>query len=156
MFGCRYKKYPLEFRGDPINGIQYFLTIYSGGKALRMLIDSGACISLIGNIHLKGCSYTNIPHKQTLLGVSGEMQAKNILFDFDLEKPCGSNTPKYNQLFAIAFKKDNLMINSDDEDGCAGVLGSTFLQFCDINLREGYIKVYNKAGYVTKSLRQQE
>ena len=84
------------------------------------------------------------------------MQTRHILLDFDLEELSENKEPTYNQMFAVALKKDNLMFNSDDEDGCAGVLGSTFLQFCDINLREGYIKVYNKAGYVTKSLRQQE
>ena len=124
MFRWRYKKYPLEVCGNPINGFQYFLTIYSGTKRLRMLIDSGATKSLIGNIHLKGCSYQNTGYKDTLLGVSGEMQARNILLDYDLDEPCTSKVSKFNHLFSVALKKDNYYFNSNDSDFViAGVLG---------------------------------
>ena len=152
MFG--WKKYPLEVCGDPVKGLQYFLTIYSGTKKLRMLVDSGACESMIGNIHLKGCSYQNSGHSETVFGVTGEMETRKIFFDYDLDGPCASNDHRFNQIFSVALKKDNSYFNSNDGDFViAGVIGSTFLQFCDVNFREGYIKVYNKAGSVSKSLR---
>ena len=155
MFKRKYKKYPLEFSGDSINGIQYFMTIYSGSKALRMLLDSGAEFSVIGNIHLKGCNYDNCGFTSTSYGISGSIKTRNILLDFDIEQPTELleyGKARFNQTFKVALKKDSPMFNSDDSDGFAGLLGSTFLQFCDLNLRDGYIKVYNKPGIVTKTL----
>ena len=155
MFRRKYKKYPLEFSGNPIDGIQYFMTIYSGSKALRMLIDSGAEFSIIGNIHLKGCNYDNCGYTSTSYGISGNIKTRNIVLDYDIEQPTELleyGKARFNQEFKVALKKDSPMFNSDDSEGFAGLLGSTFLQFCDLNLRDGYIKVYNKPGIVTKTL----
>ena len=78
--------------------------------------------------------------------------ARDILLDYDLDGPCTSKVSKFNHLFSVALKKDNSYFNSNDSDFViAGVLGSSFLQLCEVDFRGGYIKVYNKSGSVTKN-----
>ena len=149
MFKKKYKKYPLEFSGDPYNGIKYFLTIYSGSKPLKMVVDSGADRNMIGNIHINGSSYHNTGIKTATQRISGETYNRLILLDFNIGGPVGNNKATFNLEFDVAFKKDSPLLNSNN---FAGILGTTFLQYCDINLREGYIKVYNKPGAVSKAL----
>ena len=52
-------------------------------------------------------------------------------------------------LFSVVTKKDNIMFNNNE---VAGLLGANFLQFCKVDFRNGYIKVYKKAGKVYNDL----
>lgn len=54
-----YKEYPLEFKGDPFLGVQYFITVNSNNKKLKFNIDSGAEANLVSSVALDGCSYND-------------------------------------------------------------------------------------------------
>lgn len=86
MFGNSYKKYPLIVEGDPISSIVYYMQVYSNGKPLLFILDSGASCSLIGNTALKGCQYCNVGIKDTTIGVGGEIATRTVLFNFDLNE----------------------------------------------------------------------
>lgn len=137
-----YNEYPLIISGDHFNGFQYALKIYCRNKELLMLIDTGAELCQIGNKVLKDCQYYNTKQSQQTMGLGGSLKQRRVLVEFDLAER-GSSEGKYQfgLDFLVVNKKDNPYFNMGYIDG---ILGSNFLSFCDINLREGFIRVYNK------------
>ena len=128
-------------RGNLSDGFQYAIPLYSGNKRLIMMIDTGAHLSHIGNIPLKGCSYHNTRQKVRVFGIAGDCMARKVLLDFYLSKPEDSNNESPFSLdFLVIAKKDSSYLNSENVDG---LLGTNFLQFCDVNFLEGYIRVYH-------------
>ena len=71
MFWNKYKKYPLTYEGNALEGLIYYIRVYSNNKPLLFIIDSGASCSMIGNTFLKGCSYDNMGQKEINIGVGG-------------------------------------------------------------------------------------
>ena len=150
MFGNKYKKYNLIVEGDSTSSIVYYLQVYSNGKPLLFILDSGASCCLIGNTALKGCQYSNVGIKDTTIGVGGEIATRTVLFSFDLNEQESVNGNHWFCIhFSVANKKDNKLFNNGE---IAGLLGANFLQFCKVDFRNGTIKVYKKPGKVTKQL----
>ena len=145
-----YKQYKLDFISDINQGVLYFITVFSGNKALKLMVDSGCASNLIGNKALKGCSYYNTGMSENTIGVSGEMPTRIIYLEFSLDKLNKSNPEyPYSMEFSVALKKDAPLFNNDDIDG---LLGSRFLQYCEVDFRNGYLRVFNdrKSGLVNK------
>lgn len=149
-----YKEYPLEFRGDPFYGISYFITVNSNNKKLKFNIDSGAETSLISNPSLRGCCYMNTKTELDSKSVLGSVKTRIVFLDFILDDVDFNSVDEHDRhrlLFTVVLKKDKTILNNMDYDG---LLGSNFLQYCDVNFREGYIRVYKDqlGGKVTSTL----
>lgn len=130
---------PIFGRSNSALTNQYAIQIYSGEKVLRMLIDTGAEYSSIGNIPLRGCVYHNTKQTSSIIGLGGIANTmRRVLLEFNLEK---SNVGSY--LFGIDFdvipKKLNSYFNCGDLDG---ILGTNFLRYCDIDLVNGVLNVF--------------
>ena len=149
-----YIQFPLEFQGHPYHGVEYFFTVFSNKKRLRFNIDSGALTNLISDVSLNECCYIETGQSVKSQGLLGGVKTKIILLDFvpegkDFET--ADKTIKFSLPFTVLRKKDNKLFSEDEYDG---LLGGTFLQFCDVNFREGYIRIYkDKAnGFVMRTL----
>lgn len=129
---------PILGRSNAALTNQYAIEIFSGRKVLRMLLDTGAEFSSIGNIPLRGCVYHNTKQTASITGLSGKANTmRRVLLEFNLEDSSD------NYLFGIDFdvipKKLNLYFNTGDLDG---ILGSNFLRYCIIDLVNGVLKVF--------------
>lgn len=142
-----YIEYPLEYQGHPVYGVEYFITVYSNHKPLRFNIDSGAVTNLISNPSLKGCKYDNTGKQVESRGLIGGVNTRIVYMYFameDIDLETADIEDKFYLPFTVLNKKDNFLFDSTEYDG---LLGGTFLQFCDVNFREGYIRVYkNRSG----------
>lgn len=149
-----YKQYPLEFSGHPVYGVEYFITVYSNHKKLRFNIDSGAVTNLISNPSLKGCKYDNTGKSVESKGLIGGVKTRVVMLEFapeDVDLETTDVQDKFYLPFTVLLKKDNYLFDASEYDG---LLGGTFLQFCDVNFREGYIRIYRdrSSGNVFKTL----
>lgn len=135
-----YLEFPLEYEGDPIFGVNYFITIYSGSRKMRFNLDSGAESNLISNPCLRGCSYVNCKTTLESKGVLGSIKTRLVLLTFSLDEfEKSAEDERFELVFSVVNKKDSDMFSKGSYDG---LLGSTFLQFCEVNFRDAYIRVY--------------
>lgn len=137
LFKKKYKEYPLINR--EYNGIyQYFLKIYSGEKELLLLLDSGASLCNITEEALEGCKY--ILHDGTsrmMIADGSYTETKLATLSVSLIDERGRRLN--NQfLFNVSPKE---VINPFGV-GVAGLLGSTFLRFCNVDFFHGKLRLY--------------
>ena len=149
-----YKDYPLEFRGDPFLGIEYFITVKSNNKKLKLNIDSGAESNLVTSAALSGCSYDDTGASMSFRSVLNSTSANIIFLEFildDVDFNSVAPEERYKLFFSVMPTEEDSIFDEHDYDG---LLGSTFLQFCEVNFREGYIRVYKDhfSGKVTSTL----
>ena len=149
-----YKEYPLEFTGDPFLGVQYFITVNSNNKKLKFNIDSGAEANLVSSVALDGCSYNDTGANMEFRSVLNSANVNIIFLEFiidDVDFNSVNPEDRYKLFFSVMPAEQDSVFDDYDYDG---LLGATFLQFCEVNFREGFIRVYKDhfSGKVTSTL----
>lgn len=137
LFKKNYRDYPLIVRES--GGVyQYFLRIHSGEKELLMLIDSGATLCNITERALEGCKY--ILHEEidrVMLADGSYVETKLATLSVSL---IDERKRKLNNQFIFNVSPKE-RINPFGV-GVEGLLGSTFLSFCDVDFCHGKLRLY--------------
>ena len=137
-----YIEYPLEFQGHPSHYVEYFITIKSNDRLLRFNIDSGAGTNMISNPSLRGCCYHSTNERVKASTLFGTLETRIVMLSFvvgDKDFATTNEDERFTMPFSVLNKKDNKLFSDDEYDG---FLGATFLQQCDVNFRDGYIRIY--------------
>ena len=142
-----YKEYDLEVDGDPVLGLEYHINIYVGEKKLRINIDSGCCGCTIANRFLRGIPHQNTGISITSFSLSRELQERLVWLEFGLE-PNYAPEDSFELLFGAPSRKDAPYFHEES----VGLLGATFLQFCEVDFRRAKLRVFKSAKPNVKTL----
>ena len=139
---------------NPFLGIEYFITVNSNNKKLRFNIDSGDESNLVSSAALRGCSYNDTGASMNFRSVLNSTNANIVFLEFildDVDFNSVDPEDRYKLLFSVMPEEEDSIFDEREYDG---LLGSTFLQFCEVNFRESYIRVYKDhySGKVTSTL----
>lgn len=133
------EKYPLIIEKDDlgINALRYKVQVYSNGKPLTFIIDSGSEKGIISSESLDGTDYNETGQCNSVFSVNGKMSfTKGIILQFDFDKTRSLN---HNCSFGLDF---DVMDVSTKIYGCSGVLGVNFLQLCRLDFLSGNIQIH--------------
>ena len=142
-----FKEYDLEVEGDPIGCLCYYINIYVGEKKLRFHLDSGSADCQVGFRFIKNLPHHNLGISAEHCSVTGVFRTKSALVKFGLE-PGYAEEDAFCLQFSMVTKKEGPYYNEDS----VGLLGATFLQFCEVDFRNAKIRVYRKSGSMVQSL----
>ena len=144
-----FKEYDLEVEGNPTGCLIYSINIYVGDKKLRFLLDSGSADCQVGFRFIKNLPHYNLGISAEHCSVSGVFRTKSALVKFGLE-PGYAEEDAFCLQFSTVTKKEGPYYTEES----VGLLGATFLQFCEVDFRNAKIRVYRKSGNVVQSLLQ--
>lgn len=132
-----YKEYDLEVEGSWLLGLRYYLTVYSNDKKFRFLLDSGCVNSVIPYRFLKHFTHVYMCGSKSQ-SVSGHIaQERTYLVTFGLEPEYSEQNTFVDYVGAPSRKACPIF-----DDKCSGLLGATFLSYCEVDLRHAKIRVF--------------
>lgn len=133
------KKYKIERTGDFFSP-QYFITVYSGKKPLRFMVDSGCSMSTIIEAALPSNGTIKTNRSTIGVGFGGQtLEMEEVILPISLEKD-----GYIFELVAQVTPKSNSWHHK--LEGSVGLLGAQFLQFCKVDFRNCWIEVTEQGG----------
>ena len=144
-----FKEYDLEVEGNPATSLVYSINIYVGEKKLRFHLDSGSADCQVGFRFIKNLPHHSLGIPQESYSVNGIIHSKLALVKFGLE-PGYAEEDAFCLQFSMVTRKEGPFYTEDS----VGLLGATFLQFCEVDFRNAKIRVYRNSGNMVKSLLQ--
>ena len=144
-----FKEYDLEVEGSPTDNLVYSINIYIGEKKLRFCLDSGCGDCQVGFRFIRNLPHQSLGIPLEAYSVNGIIHSKLALVQFGLE-PGYAEEDAFCLQFSMVTKTEGPYYTED----CVGLLGATFLQFCEVDFRNAKIRVYRKSGNMVQSLFQ--
>lgn len=131
MFGFnKIKKY--QIYNNNIMPFLYAIPIYSNGKKLFMVIDTGATNTVVTPEAIDGCNYFLLNTEASLITANGKARNEQVEFLFGLDE----DSP-VQPFSACAFIASNdTMKEYLGSIGADGLIGMDFLRLCSIDFRK--------------------
>lgn len=132
------KRYKIEQIGDIYHSF-FTLTVFSGKRKLKFVLDSGCMSNAIYPQALDGCEYVQTDYSEEITGITGDSyESKIVLLNISFEKGV---EPINLSVGLMGENAVNLTIHN-----CVGLLGAQFMQCCKIDFRNLWLEVPEKGG----------